>query len=64
MVILTARQLAEMCDCAIATINRKASQIGGRKVGRGWVFSEDSVAAWLNTAPRKAGRPRRKRVGL
>jgi hypothetical protein len=64
MVILTARQLAEMCDCTVATINRKAPQIGGRTVGRGGVFSEDSVAAWLNTAPRKTGRPRRKRAGL
>ena len=43
MTIFTAERLAEMCGCTVATINRKTTEIGGRKVGRGWVFSEERV---------------------
>jgi hypothetical protein len=61
-VIYTAKRLAELCDCTLATINRKAHEIGGRKVGRGWVFSEEAVNSWLNAKPRKPGRPRKRIV--
>ena len=35
--ILTAERVAELCGCTVATINRKAAEIGGRKVGRGYL---------------------------
>ena len=58
--IVTAEKLAEMCGCTVATINRKANEIGGRKIGRGWVFSEEMVVNWLNASKSKrVGRPRR-----
>ena len=61
MTIFTSEKLAELCNCTVATINRKANEIGGRKMGRGWVFSEEKVSAWLNGAKtaKKVGRPRR-----
>lgn len=40
--ILTAERVAELCGCTVTTINRKATEIGGRKVGRGWVFTEET----------------------
>ena len=58
--ILTAERVAELCGCTVATINRKASEIGGRKVGRAWVFTEEKVLHWINAPKKSAGRPRRR----
>lgn len=58
--ILTAERVAQLCGCTVATINRKAAEIGGRKVGRGWVFSEEKVLNWINVPRKSVGRPRRR----
>jgi hypothetical protein len=44
-VIYTSEELAFRCGCKLSTIQRKARDIGGRKVRGYWVFSEESVAA-------------------
>jgi excisionase family DNA binding protein len=70
--ILDAPICAAMLRCSVSHLHRLARQgvVPATKVGRGWVFVEEDIVAWVRVkstpvkieAPKRTGRPRKRVV--
>ena len=55
--ILTVDQLATLLQCADTTVRERASELGGLKIGRDWVFPASAVARRLDELALANGKP-------